>query len=267
MRNRHMGKRERYELGTFCWVDLATTDPEGAKAIYGELFGWEAEDTLGGGGGTYTVLRSSGNEVCALYEMEAERRDVGVAPHWLPYVSVENADETAARAEELGGSVLMGAFDAADFGRMAIIEDPTGAVLATWEPRTLAGARRVNDPGCFTWNELQTRDAETAAVFYAGLFGWEMQYVDEDGRLVYVTIKNSGSSNGGIMPMTEQHGDTPPYWLTYFTVLSCDSAVSKVRELGGGALAGPLDLGAGRIAVVNDPQGAAFALFEGETDD
>jgi uncharacterized protein len=82
-----------------------------------------------------------------------------------------------------------------------------------------------------------------------------------------VTIKNAGSSNGGIMPMTEQHGDAPPYWLAYFTVPSCDAAVARVRELGGGVLAGPLDLGAGRIAVVSDPQGAAFALFEGETDD
>jgi uncharacterized protein len=69
------------------------------------------------------------------------------------------------------------------------------------------------------------------------------------------------------MPMTEQQGDAPPYWLTYFTVPSCDAAVARVRELGGGVLAGPLDLGAGRSAVVSDPQGAVFALFEGEIDD
>jgi predicted enzyme related to lactoylglutathione lyase len=262
-----MGKREHYELGTFCWVDLATTDPAGAKAFYGELFGWEAEDTLGGGGGTYTMMRLDGDEVCALYEMEAERRDMGVPPHWLSYVSVGSADETAARAEELGGSVLMEAFDAAGFGRMAVIEDPTGGVFAAWEPRNLAGARRVNDPGCFTWNDLQTRDPETAADFYARLFGWETEPVKQNGNLVYVTIKNAGFRNGGVMPMTEQHGDAPSYWLTYFTVLSCDAAVERVRELGGEVLAGPMNIGAGRIAVVSDPQGAAFALFEGETDD
>ena len=69
------------------------------------------------------------------------------------------------------------------------------------------------------------------------------------------------------MPMTEQHDDAPPHWLPYFTVPSCDGAVARVQELGGEALAGPFDVGAGRIAVVRDPQGAVFALFEGETDD
>jgi predicted enzyme related to lactoylglutathione lyase len=82
-----------------------------------------------------------------------------------------------------------------------------------------------------------------------------------------VTIWNAGSANGGIMPMTEQHDDAPSYWLSYFTVPLCDGAVAKLRELGGDALAGPLDVPGGRISVVRDPQGAAFAIFEGETDE
>jgi len=53
-----MGKRESYEPGTFCWVDLATTDSEGAKAFYSGLFGWETDDTPAGQSGTYTMLRS-----------------------------------------------------------------------------------------------------------------------------------------------------------------------------------------------------------------
>ena len=125
-----MGKRERYEPGTFCWVDLATTDPAGAKAFYGELFGWEAEDIPAGEAGIYTMLRLDGDEVCALYKMEAERREMGVLPHWLSYVSVEDADVTAAKARELGGTVLGDPFDVLGVGRMAIIQDPTGAVLA-----------------------------------------------------------------------------------------------------------------------------------------
>jgi predicted enzyme related to lactoylglutathione lyase len=93
-----MGKRERYEPGTFCWVDLATTDPEGAKAFYGELFGWEAEDMPAGEAGTYTMLRLGGDEVCALYEMGTEQREQGVRPRWFSYVSVEDADATVSRA-------------------------------------------------------------------------------------------------------------------------------------------------------------------------
>jgi predicted enzyme related to lactoylglutathione lyase len=262
-----MGKRERYEPGTFCWVDLATTDPAGAKAFYGELFGWEAEDVPAGEAGTYTMLRLDGDEVCALYEMETERRDMGIPPHWFSYVSVDDADAIASRARELGGTVHGEAFDVDGDGRIAVVQDPTGAMLGAWQPRAHIGARRVNDPGCFTWNELQTRDPETAADFYARLFGWESEPIKQNGSLVYVTIKNAGFRNGGMMPMTEQHGDAPSYWLTYFTVPSCDAAIEKVRGLGGEVLAGPMNIGAGRIAVVSDPQGAAFALFEGETDD
>lgn len=262
-----MGKRERYEPGTFSWVDLATTDPMGAKAFYGELFGWEAEDMPAGEAGTYTMLRLDGDEVCALYELDAEKREQGVSPHWFSYVSVADADATATRARELGGMVYGEVFDVLDAGRMATIQDPTGAMLAVWQPRRHIGAHRVNDPGCLTWNELQTRDPETAATFYSGLFSWGTEPIEEDGRLAYVMIKNAGSRNGGIMPMAEQHGDAPSYWLAYFTVTSCEDAVAKVRDLGGEVLAGPLDIGAGRIAVARDPQGAAFALFEGETDD
>ncbi len=128
--------------------------------------------------------------------------------------------------------------------------------------------RRVNDPGCLTWNELQSHDPGPAADFYVGLFGWETESMtDEDGRLAYVVLKNAGRANGGVMPTTEAHGAAPPYWLPYFTVPSCERTISRAAELGGGALAGPLDIGVGRIAVISDPQGAAFALFEGETDD
>ena len=150
---------------------------------------------------------------------------------------------------------------------MAVVQDPTGAVLAAWEPGAHVGARRVNDLGCLTWNELQSRDPETAATFYAGLFGWETEPTEDGGKLAYATIKNAGSENGGIMPMAEQHGDALPHWLPYFTVPSCDGAIAKVRELGGDAMARPIEVPAGRISVLRDPQGAAFGIFEGETDD
>jgi uncharacterized protein len=210
------------------------------------------------------MLRLDGDYVCALYEMDAER---GTPPHWLSYVSVDSADATAARARELGGTVYGEAFDVLDAGRMAVIQDPTGATFAIWQPREHIGARRVNDSGCLTLNELHTRDPEAAIAFYAGLFGWETEVIEENGEPVYGSINNAGSLNGGLMPMTEEHGDAPAYWLPYFTVRSIEGAVAKIRDLGGKLMAGPLGVPAGRIAVVSDPQGAAFALFEGETDD
>ena len=262
-----MGKRDRYEPGTFCWVDLATTDPDGAKAFYGELFGWEAEDIPGGEGGDYTMLRLDGDDVCALYGIEEARREQGVPPHWFNYVSVEDADATAAKARERGGTVVSEPRDARDMGRMAVVADPDGAVIGLWQPGTFIGAGRVNDVGCLGWNELQARDPEASADFYGGLFGWEPEHEKEDGEVAYVTIRNSGAMNGGFMPMGEEHGDAPPSWIPYFTVTSADDTVSWVKELGGEVYAPPFEAGAGRISVVADPQGAVFALFEGETEE
>ena len=90
-----------------------------------------------GEAGKYTMLRLDGDEVCALYKLEAERRELGVPPYWFSYVSVEDAEETAKRAEELGGTVHGEVFDVLDAGRMAIVQDPTGAVLTPGSrPRT-----------------------------------------------------------------------------------------------------------------------------------
>jgi len=259
-----MGKRESYEPGTFCWVDLATTDSGDAKAFYSGLFGWETEDTPVGQSGSYTMLRFEGDDVGGLYEMAPEQREQDATAYWLSYVS---ADATAARTGDLGGTAHGDVFDVMEAGRMAIIADPAGATLALWEPRAHIGAGRVNDVGCMSWNELQTRDSEAADVFYGGLFGWEIEPIEDDGTLVYTTVKNAGVQNGGFMPMTEQHGDAPSFWLPYFTVSSRDGAAERARELGGTVLAGPLDLPAGKIAVLADPQGAALAVFEGPTDE
>lgn len=257
-----MGKRESYEPGTFSWADLSTSDADGAKSFYGGLFGWEFEDNEIPGGGVYTMCWVQDATVAAIVQQNEQ------PGHWNSYVTVVSADETTAKAKQLGANVFEEPFDVMEAGRMAVFADPTGAILCVWEPREHIGAGRVNDTGCMGWNELQTRDPETAAAFYSALFGWKTEPIEQDGETVYVTIKNqAGWMNGGFMPMTEGHGDPPPFWMPYFTVPSCDEAVARVKELGGEVLAGPIEPGAGRISVVSDPQGAVFAVFEGETDE
>lgn len=256
-----VGKRESYEPGTFCWLDLSTSDAEGAKAFYGALFGWEFEDAELPGGGVYTMCRLGGDDVAAIVQQDQQ------PGHWNNYVSVAGADETAAKAKRLGAAVFEEPFDVMDAGRMAVFADPTGAALCAWEPKGHIGAGRVNDPGCLAWNELQTRDAKGAAGFYAELFGWEMEVAGDAEAPEYVVIHNRGKMNGGIMPMSEAHGDAPPHWLPYFTVTSADEAAEKARALGGAVMLEPANIGGGRIAVLADGQGVAFAVFEGETDD
>ena len=259
-----MGKRERYEPGTFSWVDLATFDAGAAKAFYGELFGWQFEDNPVPGDGVYSMAQLDGDNVAALYDMPPAMRERGVPPNWTNYVTVEDADAAAARARDVGGTVHAEAFDVMDVGRMAIIQDPQGAIFAVWQPKTSIGATRVNDVGCLTMNELSTTDLDAAASFYGELFGWEIENVSPDPEgFPYRAAKNKGTLNAG---MTVVQGGAPPHWKPYFTVADCDAAAETIRSGGGQVAAGPLDIPAGRIAVAFDPQGAVFAVFAGEVD-
>jgi uncharacterized protein len=253
-----MGERDSYAPGTFCWADLGTTDADAAKAFYAGVFGWEAVDQPAGEAGTYTTFKLDGRDIAALYEMgEAERGSL--TPHWSSYVSVEDVDELAPKVLELGGEVLAHPFDVMQSGRMTALKDPTGATVNLWQPREQIGAGRVNDAGCMVWNELATPDPARARDFFAALLGWTVE-PEESG---YGVIKNQGALNGGVRP--PQDGE-PTHWLVYFTIASLDDTVKKIREAGGSVIAGPMTTPVGRVAAVRDPQGAAFALFEGETD-
>jgi uncharacterized protein len=253
-----MGERESYAPGTFCWVDLGTTDADAAKAFYTGVFGWEAVDTAAGEAGTYTTFKLDGRDVAALYEMGEEERS-SLTPHWSSYVSVEDVDALAPKVLELGGEVLAHPFDVMQSGRMTALKDPTGATVHLWQPRDQAGAGRVNDAGCMVWNELATPDPARARDFFAELLGWTVE-PEESG---YGVIKNNGALNGGIRP--PQDGE-PTHWLVYFTTAELDAAIERIRAGGGSVIAGPLDTPVGRVAAIRDPQGAAFALFEGEVD-
>jgi uncharacterized protein len=261
-----MGERTSYRPGTFSWVDLATTDPDGAKTFYRQVFGWEAEDAAVEGGGTYTMLRLGGRDAGALFGQGEEERGRGIPPHWNSYVTVEDVGEVAERARSLGGNVLAEPFDVMEAGRMAVIADPTGAVLCLWQPRDNIGARVVNEHGALTWNDLYTSDIDAAGEFYRELFDWELERL-EGHDVPYTIIRNDGTTNGGIAPLMEHHGGAPPHWLPYFAVESVERTLAEAEEAGGRKLAGPIDVPAGRIGIAQDPQGATFALFEGELDD
>ncbi len=254
-----MGERGEYMAGTFSWSDLATSDQAGAKAFYGALLGWEAEDMPVGDGAYYSMQLVGGKRVAAIAGQPQQQRDAGVPPSWSSYVSVESADAVAERAKELGGSVHAGPFDVMTAGRMAVIQDPQGAFFMLWQPREHIGAELVNAPGALVWNELQSADLDASASFYSELFGWQIEQAPgmQDR---YLSIKNGTANNGGMRELTPPQ---PPNWLTYFAVEELDAALAKLDGLGGSKLAGPIDIQIARLAVVADPQGAVFALYAG----
>lgn len=263
-----MATRTSYPPGTFSWVDLNTPDQEGAKRFYGELFGWEYEDREAAPGVVYSMARIGGENVAAISPPPPGDES---PPHWNNYVTVEDADATARRAGEVGGNVVSPAFDVLDAGRMAVLQDPTGAFFMAWEPRENIGAGRVNEPGCLTWNELGTTAVDTAARFYEDLFGWRTEAMDTGGGPAYTVVYVGERSNGGIREQSpeERVAGIPANWMPYFVVPdSVDETVARVSERGGGTLLPPMDMPqGGRIAAVHDPQRAAFALWEGPVDD
>jgi predicted enzyme related to lactoylglutathione lyase len=256
-----MGERTQYSPGTFCWTDLTTTDQQAAKSFYGGLFGWEAEDMPVGDGVSYSMMRLGGKDVAAISPQPQQQRDAGVPPNWNSYVSVESADETADKAATLGATVHAPPFDVLDAGRMAVIQDPQGAYFLIWEPRRHFGAALVNAPGALCWNELSSPDLDASQAFYAELFGWSMNPFEQSPE-PYLVITNDGSGNGGIRELNPP--GMPPNWLAYFAVEDIDQGLAKAGELGGTTLAGPIDIGIAKVGVVQDPQGATFAIYAGQ---
>lgn len=251
----------RHEPGSFSWAELATSDPRAAKAFYTALFGWTAVDSPMGPGPeeVYTRLQLDGKDVAALYRMMQEQAARGVPPNWLCYVTVASADETARKARELGGTVLAEPFDVEDYGRMAMLQDPEGAVFAVWQPKRHIGIQRVDEPGTPCWSELSTRDAAKAGKFYTGLFGWGLKTSDP----AYAEITRGGVPIGGILPMGPEMQGVPPHWGVYFQVADCDAAAARAKALGATVCFGPQDVAnVGRFAVVQDPQGAAFSVIK-----
>ena len=256
-----MGERNGYAPGTFCWTDLSTSDQAGAKEFYARLFGWEAEDLPVGDGMTYSMQRVDGKDVAAISQQQPQQRDAGVPPMWNSYVWVDSADQAAERAGELGATVHAPPFDVMEAGRMAVIQDLQGAFFMVWQPGQHRGAGLVNAPGALCWNELATPAMDASASFYGDLFGWQTSPF-EQSPTPYLVIQNDGRGNGGIREATEP--GPPPHWLVYFATDDLEAARAKVGELGGTEHAGPMDIGIAKISIVADPQGAIFALYDGQ---
>jgi predicted enzyme related to lactoylglutathione lyase len=196
--------------------------------------------------------------------MGKEMLDQKIPPHWLSYVSVENADETAAKAGEFGATVQLEPFDVMDVGRMAMIEDPTGAFVAIWQPKNHKGAELRNEPVSLCWNELLTNDVDRASAFYAKLFGWNALTQNMSGVDYTSFMVDEQTAAGGTMEIRPEMGEgIPPNWFIYFAVDDCDETVRKVKASGGKVHKEPMTMEeVGRFAIIEDPQGAVCGVIK-----
>jgi predicted enzyme related to lactoylglutathione lyase len=256
-----MGQRTSYEPGVFSWADLATTDADAAKAFYSDLFGWELDDLDLPDGGVYTMALVDGRRVGALSPVQQE----GQPPAWNAYITVDDADASAAKAGELGGTIFAEPFDVMEAGRMAVIADPTGAVFCVWQPGDQIGAELVNGHGLLSLTQLNTSDIDKASAFYSDLFGWRIEQTG-DTETPYWGIYVGDTLNAGMMALPPGQ-PAPPHWLVYFGHNDLDAAAEKISAAGGTVLVPRTPVPGGEFVVAQDAQGAVFGLFDGRFDE
>lgn len=251
---------DKHAPGEFCWMELATSDQSSAKNFYNSLFGWAANDMPMGPDSYYTIFRLEGRDCAAGYTLTAQEK--GQPPHWNLYIAVESADAAASKAAALGAKVLAPAFDVFDAGRMAVLEDPTGAVFIVWQANKNAGIGIAGEPGAICWADLSTHDRERAKTFYSNLFGWNIIPGEGKDASGYLHIMNGETMIGGIQTSGEHNQNIPPHWLIYWYVADVDASAAKAKQLGATFFQPPMTIeGVGRMAVMADPQGAVSALF------
>ncbi|HEY7012117.1 MAG TPA: VOC family protein [Streptosporangiaceae bacterium] len=253
-----MPARTSYTQGTPNWVDLQTTDQGAAKDFYAGLFGWTYDDQPMGEGAVYSMAMLGSDPVAAIAPQSPELKAAGAPSMWNTYIAVDSVDDVTAKVEGAGGQVAMQPFDVMDAGRMSFVLDPSGAAVAFWQANQHIGATRVNEHGAITWNELITTDPG-AAKFYEQVLGMTTSAMDM-GQGVYTLFEAGGTQVGGT---TEpQMPGVPNHWHVYFAVDDADAAVAKAREAGGSVVVEPFDSPVGRIAVLQDPQGAFFSIIK-----
>ncbi len=237
--------------GTFCWVELSTTNAAAAAAFYGEIFGWSvAADGAG------RALASRGGKPVAAIRQRAD-----AASDFLLFVAVESADRTAERAAAAGVTVTAAPSDDGARARTAVLRDPSGAELGVWEAREHPGSALLNEPGSICWCELATDDTRRAAEVYAGAFEWTTTTVDL-GPVRYTEFLLGERPVGGMQRITEDWGPVPAHWLVFFAVDDCDGTAAHAKALGATVKMPPTELPRmGRFAVLADPEGATFGVF------
>lgn len=255
-----MPNRDSYPQGTPSWVDLATTDVEGSKAFYAELFGWEwSTEETDQPDNPYHMARLRDRAAAGLMQQAPEQTGMGIPCMWQLYLTVDDIEATAAGAVDAGGSVMAPPFDVMDAGRMAVLTDPSGAVICLWQAKEHIGAEVVNEPGAFTWAELTTTDQPAIAEFYGKLVGMTSEVTEMPGLGQMTFLKINGEDVASAMPPPME--GMPNHWGAYFAVEDTDAACARIRELGGQVLAEPFDIAPGRCAPVMDPAGAAFSII------
>jgi predicted enzyme related to lactoylglutathione lyase len=239
--------------GSFCFADLNTRNAAGAAQFYGAILGWRVADAPEARG-TYSLFQSDGKTVAGL------RHAHPIPAGWVCYLAVESADATAARARELGASVLAPPADVPGLARTCVLQDPEGAQFGLWEARGSRGADAQDTHASMWWVELLARDVVAARKFYTSLFPWSVRETLTYGPASYTVFTIGEMSVAGAAQFGPDW-DVTPRWQVYFSVPDYEAVAARAATLGG-TIDFQRDVpAAGRLGIMRDPERALFAVM------
>ena len=255
-----MVTRDDAPIGAPCWVDLMTSDNDGARTFYGEVFGWDAQEPAPEFGGYFNFTKDGILTAgCMLKQSDNPMPDA-----WTTYLATADARATLEAVEANGGQVFVPAMDVGDLGTMAVVADPGGSVIGMWEPKIHRGFGRYGEPGTPGWFDMQTRDYDTCVSFYRDVFAWTTNTLSDTPEFRYTTLRVGDEELAGIMDAATFLPDgVPAHWTIVFAVADTDASLAQVVTLGGAVVVPAADSPYGRLATVSDPTGATFSLVSG----
>jgi uncharacterized protein len=250
---------EVHASGTPCWADLMTPNPGVAREFYGEVFDWTFEigDRSTGG---YTMCRVDNQTVAGLGQLPQNGR---FPTAWQVYFATTDLDRSVEQALQAGGSLVMPATRILDLGSLAVVSDCTGATLGLWQARQHIGAQLMHEPNSLTWFEVNTRDRLRAEEFYSRVFGLaSCPYGEMDYSTLHSATLVGTPALCGVLQMNAAWGDMSSHWMVYFAVQQLAATADRITSSGGRLCYPPFDTARGRLAIAEDPMGAAFAIVE-----
>lgn len=247
------------EVGMPYWIDLTSSDPRKSAYFYEEVLGWEvtADDDTG-----YRMARLQGLPIGGMIPQPEEAT---VPDTWVTYFLSKDIEGDCARAQELGGRMLVDA-QPVHLGYMALLVDTAGGLFGLIQPAAAEHFIAAGEPGTPVWHELTATTQFTKALdFYGELFNWEIRGAGSEGNLEYATAEEEGAAFAGFW---NAEGNFPPqvpsFWQTYLGVRDVEAAAKKAVELGGEVIREPMESPFGKLCVLSDSTGATITICEVE---
>lgn len=243
--------------GQFVWHEVSSKDVPSSEDFYSRLVGWKAEAWDQNPSYKLFLMRRAAK--AGLWAIVEQLNQVTPPPHWLSYIGTAEVDATVRQVVELGGKVIVPAYNVPSIGRMAHLQDPQGALFAVSSQEDRSTYREP-EPGDFSWHELLTTNWLTAWEFYSKVFGWEkMQTMDMGPQGIYQIFGAGGHQLGGMFTPGGLTGG--PLWVPYILLRDARRSAELAVELGGTVVQGPTEVPGGDWVFTGlDRQGAMFGV-------